>query len=125
MALLMVVPSMSNPSKSYEIHKGADGVTYCTCPDWRFKAQKSSDRTCKHLGKFHAQQLAGHSEAVEAKSDAARDLALHAARKANGKRANAARKAIRAGDKVAAAEVVANPKGVSAALIAEAKALLA
>lgn len=36
-------PSKSNPNKSYEIIRGGDGVTYCTCWQWKLH------RTCSHL----------------------------------------------------------------------------
>ena len=35
--------SSSNPSRTYDIIEGDDGVVYCTCPGWKFK------RDCKHL----------------------------------------------------------------------------
>ena len=48
-SVLARVPSSSNPSKSYEIRKGADGVCFCTCPSWRFQKNSPSNRTCKHI----------------------------------------------------------------------------
>lgn len=123
-ALLALAPSKTDPSKSYEIRKGADGVTYCTCPSWKHKRQSSGDRTCKHLASFHAGQLGGHSEAVESKTDAAKNLALHAARKAAGDRAYQLDKRVKAGDVAAAQDVIANPKGLSAALQERAAAVL-
>lgn len=56
--LLAVVPSSSNPSVSYEVKRSqVDGVTYCSCPSWKFDmdgkklvgyARPSSQRSCKH-----------------------------------------------------------------------------
>ena len=48
-SVLARVPSSSNPSKSYEIRRGGDGVVYCTCPSWRFQKNSPSARTCKHI----------------------------------------------------------------------------
>ena len=39
--------SSSNPSKTYNIIEGNDGVIYCECPGWKFK------RDCKHLREYH------------------------------------------------------------------------
>lgn len=124
-ALLALAPSKTDPSKSYEIRKGADGHIYCTCPSWKFKRQSAGDRTCKHLASFHAGQLGKGSEAVESKSEAGQNLALHAGRKAAGDRAYQLDKRVKAGDKAAAADVLANPKGLSAKLQERAAALLA
>ena len=38
--------------KPYEIREGDDGVTYCTCRQWKFQKLPSADRTCSHLEKF-------------------------------------------------------------------------
>lgn len=122
MSLLTTVSGSTG--NTYEIHKGADGVTYCTCPSWKFKRQSAGDRTCKHLASFHAGQLGGHAEAVESKTDAAKNLAKHATRKAAGDRAYQLDKRVKAGDKTAAQEVAANPKGLSTKLQERAAALL-
>ncbi len=42
--LLVEVASDSNPSKTYRIMRGKDGVVYCTCPRWT-----NTRKTCKHL----------------------------------------------------------------------------
>src|SRR5580658_9062255 len=52
MTVLQIVPSMSNPNKSYEIRLGDDGVTYCTCRAW------ISKKTCKHLDVYHGSAVA-------------------------------------------------------------------
>ncbi len=47
--------SKSNPSKSHEVRRGADGVVYCTCPSWRFQKNSPSNRTCKHIEQWKAE----------------------------------------------------------------------
>jgi len=47
--VLATFRSDSNPSKSYEIRLGRDGVVYCTCPAWKFSSKKRGGHTCKHL----------------------------------------------------------------------------
>lgn len=47
--------SKSNPSKSHEVRRGADGVVYCTCPSWRFQHNSPSNRTCKHIEQWKAE----------------------------------------------------------------------
>jgi hypothetical protein len=37
----------SRPDRHYQIRLGSDGVTYCTCPGWRFR------RTCRHLDEYN------------------------------------------------------------------------
>ena len=123
--ILAVVASQSNPNKSYEIHKHADGLIRCTCPNFLYKRQNNKDRTCKHLASFHAGQLGGHAEAVESKSEAGQNLALHASRKAAGDRAFQLDKRVKKGDVTAAQEVLANRKGLSDRLVERASALLA
>lgn len=108
----------------YEIRKGADGITYCSCPSWKFKRQSAGDRTCKHLASFHAGQLGGHAEAVESKTEAGQNLAKHSARKAAGDRAYQLDKRVKAGDVTAAQEVLANRKGLSDRLIERASTLI-
>ncbi len=44
--VLATNPSKSNPNKLYEIIRGNDGVTYCSCWPWRM------NRTCSHLESF-------------------------------------------------------------------------
>lgn len=46
--VLATYPSSSNPSKSYDIIEGADGVTYCNCQGWKMR------KTCKHLQDYQA-----------------------------------------------------------------------
>ena len=55
--VLMHVPSMTNPDKSYEVRLGKDGNVYCTCPAWKFQRKPVADRVCKHM---RAAQQAGH-----------------------------------------------------------------
>jgi hypothetical protein len=75
--VLAIAPSKTNPSKSYEIRRGADGVVYCTCPAWRFQRLKSGEtRTCKHIAAFAAGALTS-AEPVVPKSEAGRILAKH------------------------------------------------
>jgi hypothetical protein len=51
--------SKSNPSKSHEVRRGADGVVYCTCPSWRFQKNSPSNRTCKHIESWKANTVVG------------------------------------------------------------------
>lgn len=44
--VLTEYPSKSNPNKNYQIVRGGDGVTYCTCWQWKLH------RTCSHLEDF-------------------------------------------------------------------------
>jgi hypothetical protein len=39
-------PSKSNPNKTYQIVRGNDGKTYCTCWQWKLH------RNCSHLEDF-------------------------------------------------------------------------
>ena len=39
--------SKSNPSKTYDIIEGADGVIYCECMGWKMH------RDCRHLREYH------------------------------------------------------------------------
>jgi len=57
--VLARVPSSSNPSKSYEIRRGGDGVVYCTCPSWRFQKNSPSNRTCKHIEAWKCETKVG------------------------------------------------------------------
>jgi hypothetical protein len=41
--VLQEYKSESNPSKTYQVIRGYDGVTYCTCWPWKI------NRTCRHL----------------------------------------------------------------------------
>ena len=41
--VLREYPSKSSPGKVYEIIRGGDGKTYCTCWQWKL------NRTCSHL----------------------------------------------------------------------------
>lgn len=113
MTILATVKSSSNPEKTYNICRGGDGVTYCTCPSWKFKRQHGADRACKHIKAFHAGQLArtAHGTAVETATEAGRGLATATAKMAAGKRANALYRAMKKGGeaaKAAAAEVLAD-----------------
>jgi hypothetical protein len=51
--------SKSNPSKSHEVRRGADGVVYCGCASWRFQKNHPSNRTCKHVEQWKAQTSVG------------------------------------------------------------------
>ena len=42
----------SNGDTTYDIRLGKDGVTYCTCPAWKFSKPKNGVRKCKHLVSF-------------------------------------------------------------------------
>ena len=44
--VLTTYASKSNPMKEYEIVRGNDGVTYCTCWQWKL------NRTCSHLENY-------------------------------------------------------------------------
>ncbi len=43
--------SKSNPSKSYDIIEGGDGVIYCECMGWKMH------RDCRHLREYHSGTL--------------------------------------------------------------------
>jgi hypothetical protein len=77
--VLAVAPSKTNPSKSYEIRRGKDGVIYCTCPAWRYqRLKKGETRTCKHLAAFFARELsAAEPAAAVTKSEVASGLSNH------------------------------------------------
>lgn len=60
--VLQVVPSKSNPAKTYEIRRGKDETVYCTCPAWKFQRLQAGGRTCKHLKSFFASVLATKGE---------------------------------------------------------------
>jgi len=47
---LATYQSKSNSSKEYEIVRGLDGKTYCTCWPWKL------NRTCSHLEDFLSTQ---------------------------------------------------------------------
>jgi hypothetical protein len=49
--------SKSNPSKSHEVRRGADGVVWCSCPSWRFQKNSPSNRTCKHIEQWKGETL--------------------------------------------------------------------
>jgi hypothetical protein len=57
-------PSKSNPSKSHEVRRGADGVVYCGCPSWRFQKNSPSNRTCKHVEMWKSETLVPGSATV-------------------------------------------------------------
>jgi len=98
--VLAVAPSKTNPNKTYEIRRGADGVVYCTCPAWRFqRLRKGETRTCKHLAAFFAKQLR-EAEPTLPKSEAASGLRNHTARKVLAKERD---QAFRAAKKASAA----------------------
>ena len=46
--ILAEYPSKSSAGKVYEIREGNDGVTYCSC--WQWKKNKN----CSHLKDYHA-----------------------------------------------------------------------
>ena len=54
---MLATVKSSNGNGTYEIRLGADGVTYCTCPAWRFS--KERPRTCKHLVTYKKAVSAG------------------------------------------------------------------
>jgi len=61
MTILATIPSKSNPNKSYQVRKGADGVIYCTCPAWIFSAKKTGVHDCKHLQALRAEMAANQA----------------------------------------------------------------
>jgi nitric oxide reductase NorQ protein len=70
-AVLKTYPSKTS-SGNYEIRKGRDGKTYCTCPGWKFS---EGEKTCKHLRDYKGG--GGESEddvraALKRKSDEAK-----------------------------------------------------
>ena len=54
-------PSSSNPSRSYQLIEGHDGVVYCSCPAWRFS--KERPRICKHMKQW-AETIATQGKAL-------------------------------------------------------------
>lgn len=48
--ILAEYPSKSNHGKVYEIVRGNDGITYCTCWQWKLH------RTCSHLEDYLGSQ---------------------------------------------------------------------
>lgn len=100
--ILATIPSSSNPEINYNIVLGNDGNTYCTCPGWRFKNQKAGERTCKHLGKYHAAQLGKKTGQTESKATAGRELGQHAAKRTAGTNARLNKKAMVSGTREAA-----------------------
>lgn len=106
--VLAVVQSSSNPEKTYNIVQGGDRNVYCTCPAWRNQRLPVAGRTCKHLTRFHAGQLASKSP-VEAKAVAGKQLSTAKAKVEDRKRAHAFHKAMTKGGEqalAAAAEVL-------------------
>lgn len=96
--VITTVPSKTNPSKSYEIRRGKDGVIYCTCPSWRYqRLGKGETRTCKHLAAFFAANLSNPEAVGVTKSECGHHLSKHqervALRKSRAKAAYAAKKA--------------------------------
>ncbi len=53
MKVLAKYPSKSNPGKYYDVCKGNDDVTYCTCWGWK------KNRTCEHLKNFTKKESQG------------------------------------------------------------------
>jgi hypothetical protein len=68
--ILKQYPSRSNPSKNYEVIRGADGKTYCTCWPWKL------NRTCEHLEDYlgHQKQYKIRKQTVAGKVDTYLDL---------------------------------------------------
>lgn len=59
--ILAEYSSSRNPATKYQIVRGGDGVTYCTCPGWRFNPE---NRECKHLRDYfinHKTWITKHS----------------------------------------------------------------
>ena len=57
--VLATVASSSNPSKTYDIIKGGDGVIYCTCTAWKMH------KDCKHLRQYHSGNAVSAVNAVK------------------------------------------------------------
>ena len=57
MKVLAKFQSKTNPGKFYEVRCGDDGVTYCTCPAWRFNKK----RTCWHLDLYLSRNKIKHT----------------------------------------------------------------
>lgn len=38
----------TDPERAHEVKFGKDGVLYCDCPDWRFRAKRKAG-VCKHV----------------------------------------------------------------------------
>jgi hypothetical protein len=55
MEVLAEYPSSSNPSKTYHIIHGKDGVTYCDCMAWKM----SNPHRCKHLDIYYKDRTGG------------------------------------------------------------------
>jgi hypothetical protein len=92
--ILEVVPSMSDPSKTYEIRRGHDGNVYCQCKAWKFQRVPASQRTCKHLVAFFARQasLPTEAEPVIARTEAVELLVASGDKKVNARKAREAHK---------------------------------
>lgn len=61
-ALIAEIPSFTNPNKVYQVRRGADGVFYCTCPNWRFqKKSPIARKPCKHMRKAGRMVASGGS----------------------------------------------------------------
>lgn len=92
--VLEVVPSSSNPHKSYEIRRGHDHNVYCTCPAWKFQRVPAASRTCKHLIAFFARQasLPTEAEPVIERTEAVELLVASGDKKVNAEKARKAHK---------------------------------
>jgi len=84
-------PSLSDPSRSYAVQTGKDGVIYCSCPAWKFQRLSPRERTCKHT--LMAKALFLDALKVERVEKKAKKIVRLPARSGTGKKSAAKRSA--------------------------------